>query len=86
MLDTQTPQETARSRRLNNRLDARILALVKDARNCGTISDGTDRCTYKQSCGSGSIFLLGLLDPDPLVGGTDPDLYPDPDPSIIKQK
>jgi hypothetical protein len=27
---------------------------------------------------------LGLLDPDPLVRGMDPN--PDPDPSIIKQK
>jgi hypothetical protein len=27
-------------------------------------------------------YFLGLLDPDPLVRGTDPD----PDPSIIKQK
>jgi hypothetical protein len=27
-------------------------------------------------------MILGLLDPDPLVRGTDPDL----DPSIIKQK
>jgi hypothetical protein len=32
--------------------------------------------------------FLGLLDPDPLVRGMDPDLdpAPDPDPSIIKQK
>jgi hypothetical protein len=29
-------------------------------------------------------MFLGLLDPEPLVRGTDPD--PDPDPSIIKQK
>ncbi len=28
-------------------------------------------------------FVLGLLDPDPLVRGMDPD--PDPDPAIIKQ-
>ena len=35
-------------------------------------------------------MFLGLLDPDPLVKGMDPDpdpaLDPDPDPSIIKQK
>jgi hypothetical protein len=33
-------------------------------------------------------MFLGLLspDPDPLVRGTDPALYPDPDPSIISQK
>ncbi len=32
--------------------------------------------------------FLGLLDPDPLVRGLDPDpdLALDPDPSIIKQK
>jgi NCK-associated protein 1 len=32
-------------------------------------------------------MFLGLLDPDPLVRGMDPDpaLDPDPDPSIIKQ-
>jgi hypothetical protein len=32
-------------------------------------------------------MFLGLmdLDPDPLVRGMDPDLAPDPDPSIIKQ-
>ncbi len=32
--------------------------------------------------------VLGLLDPDPLVRGMDPDtaLDPDPDPSIIMQK
>jgi hypothetical protein len=29
-------------------------------------------------------MFLGLLDPDPLVRGMDPD--PDPDSSIIKQK
>jgi hypothetical protein len=29
---------------------------------------------------------LGLLDPDPLVRGMDPDPSSDPDPSIIKQK
>jgi hypothetical protein len=29
-------------------------------------------------------MFLGLLDPDPLV--RDPDLAPDPDPSIIEQK
>jgi hypothetical protein len=29
-------------------------------------------------------MFLGLLDPDPLFGGMDPD--PNPDPSIIKQK
>jgi hypothetical protein len=28
--------------------------------------------------------VFGLLDPDPLVRGVDPDL--DPDPSVIKQK
>jgi hypothetical protein len=27
-------------------------------------------------------MLLGLLDPDPIVRGTDPD----PDPSVVKQK
>jgi hypothetical protein len=33
-------------------------------------------------------MFLGLMDPDtyPLVRGTDPDLDPNPDPSIIKQK
>jgi hypothetical protein len=35
-------------------------------------------------------MFLGLPDPDPLVGGMDPDpdhvLDPDPDPSIIMQK
>jgi hypothetical protein len=31
-------------------------------------------------------MYLGLLDPDPLVRVMDPDLAPDPDPSIIKQK
>jgi hypothetical protein len=31
-------------------------------------------------------MCLGLPDPDPLVRGMDPDLVPDPDPSIIKQK
>ncbi len=33
-------------------------------------------------------MFLGLLDPDPLVRGMDPDpaLDPDPDPSIIMQK
>jgi hypothetical protein len=35
-------------------------------------------------------MFLGLLDPDPLVRGTDPDPdpepFPAPDPSIIKQK
>jgi hypothetical protein len=32
-------------------------------------------------------MFLGLLDPDPLVRGMDPDpaLDPDPDPSFIKQ-
>jgi hypothetical protein len=32
-------------------------------------------------------MFLGLLDPDPLVRGMDPDLDPDldPDPSIIKK-
>ncbi len=34
------------------------------------------------SVGWGSGMVLGLLDPDLLVRGTDPD----PDPSIIKQK
>ncbi len=33
---------------------------------------------------SGSRMFLGLLDPDPLVKGTDPD--PASDPPIIKQK
>ena len=28
-------------------------------------------------------MFLGLLDPDPLVQGTDPETDPDPDPSII---
>jgi hypothetical protein len=31
-------------------------------------------------------MFLGVLDPDPLVGGMDPDPAPDPDPPIIKQK
>ncbi len=33
-------------------------------------------------------MFLGLLDPDPLVRGMDPDPTPtlDPDPSLIKQK
>ncbi len=31
------------------------------------------------------MFLV-LPDPDPLVGGMDPDMASDPDPSIIKQK
>jgi hypothetical protein len=31
-------------------------------------------------------MFLGLLDPDPLVRGMDPDPYPYSDPSIIKQK
>jgi hypothetical protein len=30
--------------------------------------------------------VLGLPDPDPLVGGMDPDPALDPDPSIIMQK
>ncbi len=30
-------------------------------------------------------MFLGLLDPDPLVRGMDPDPAMDPDPSIIKQ-
>jgi hypothetical protein len=66
---THTPQETARNRRLNNRLDARILALVKDARTCGTgtISDGTDKM-YLQP-------VLGLLG--------DPDRVGDPDPLFL---
>jgi hypothetical protein len=36
----------------------------------------------------GMRMFLVLLDPDPdpLVRGTDPPLYPVPDPSIIKQK
>ncbi len=42
---------------------------------------------FHQCCGSGYMFL-GLLDPDPLVRGMDPDLDPAPDldPSITKQK
>jgi hypothetical protein len=35
---------------------------------------------FMQCCGSGSVCFLGILDPDPLVRGTDPD------PSVIKQK
>jgi hypothetical protein len=31
-------------------------------------------------------MFLGLLDPDPLVRGTDPAPDPAPGPSIIKQK
>jgi hypothetical protein len=31
-------------------------------------------------------MFIGLLDPDPLVCGTDLDLDPVPDPSINKQK
>ena len=31
-------------------------------------------------------MFLGLLDPDPLVRGMDPDLDPDPNPSVSKQK
>ncbi len=31
-------------------------------------------------------MFLGLLDPDPLVRGMDPDQDPDLDPSNIKQK
>ncbi len=31
-------------------------------------------------------MFLGLPDPDQLVRGMDPDLAPDPDPFIIKQK
>ncbi len=31
-------------------------------------------------------MFLGLLDPDPLVRGMDPDLDPDSDPSIIKEE
>jgi hypothetical protein len=31
-------------------------------------------------------MFFDLLDPDPLVRGTDPDLALDQDPSIIKQK
>jgi len=30
-------------------------------------------------------MFLGLLDPDPLVRGMDPDPALDPDPSVIKQ-
>jgi hypothetical protein len=30
-------------------------------------------------------MFLGLMDPDPLVRGMDPDPAPDPDPSIITQ-
>jgi hypothetical protein len=33
-----------------------------------------------------SVPFLGLLDPDTLVRGMDPDPSPDLDPSIIKQK
>jgi hypothetical protein len=42
---------------------------------------------FPQCCGSGStgsIFFMGLLDPDPSVRSMDPD--PDLDPSITKQK
>ncbi len=31
-------------------------------------------------------YVLGLLNPDPLVRGMDPDPAPDPDPSLIKKK
>ncbi len=31
-------------------------------------------------------MILGLPDPDPFVRGMDPDLAPDPDPSVIMQK
>jgi hypothetical protein len=34
---------------------------------------------------SSDPYVLGLMDPDPLVRGTDPASDPDPDPSIIKQ-
>jgi hypothetical protein len=49
-------------------------------------------CNTKKQCCEKSVadpdppdpHVLGLLDPDPLVRGMDPD--PDPEPSIIKKK
>ncbi len=35
---------------------------------------------------TGTLPFLSLKDPGPLVRGTDPDLTPDPDPSVIMHK
>jgi hypothetical protein len=40
--------------------------------------------TLKNSVTDPDPHVLGLLDPDPLVRGMDPD--PDPEPSIIRKK
>ncbi len=59
-------------------------ALTALAPNILVIAKHGEHTHGMQCCGSGSVFVLGLLDPDPdqSVIGT----YPDPDPSIIKQK
>jgi hypothetical protein len=45
------------------------------------IENDKENDIFNQCCGSGLVGkLLGLLNPDPLVRGTDPD------PSVIKQK
>jgi hypothetical protein len=41
---------------------------------------------FTQCADPDPYMFLGLLDPDPLVRGTDPKPAPNPDPSIIKPK
>jgi hypothetical protein len=56
--------------------------LIKLSDDAGDAGEGGDDADYSDSScvADPDPYVLGLLDPDPLVRGTDPD------PSIIKQK
>ncbi len=49
----------------------------------GIIYKKKNRRREHTSVGDPDPHVFGILDPDPLVRGTDPDPYPAPDPSLF---